>query len=217
MYRALAFDLDGTIVNSLPIAVKTFNAWCQNPIPNRLGYRGIATTDLVRQKGAESVACEEMGIPWYIATAVIGTIIRNRMQDSPLVAKIKQTIDELHEIDGLMIGIISANAERSIRFYEERDELHFDFIYSMTDCLFYGKEGVIQRFMRKHKFLSEEVLYIGDQRRDILAARKAGIDIAAVTWGYESRILLKKLNPEYLVDTPREIVQLVLDSYNKNK
>ena len=32
----------------------------------------------------------------------------------------------------------------------------------------------------------EDVVYVGDETRDIVAARKLGIRVAAVTWGYNS-------------------------------
>jgi phosphoglycolate phosphatase len=51
-------------------------------------------------------------------------------------------------------------------------------------------------------------LSIGDEVRDIAAARKAGIAIAAVTWGYNSRAALERAHPDYLVTRPAELLQL---------
>jgi phosphoglycolate phosphatase len=46
----------------------------------------------------------------------------------------------------------------------------------------------------------EKVLYVGDSDVDILTARNACLDCAAVTWGFRPRALLEGLHPEYIVD-----------------
>jgi len=39
-------------------------------------------------------------------------------------------------------------------------------------------------------------LFVGDKTRDIEAAKKAGIRMAAVTWGYNSRRSLDAMKPD---------------------
>jgi len=43
---------------------------------------------------------------------------------------------------------------------------------------------------------------------DVKAARKAGCACAAVTWGYSNRTALEKERPDFLVDTPEQLLAI---------
>ncbi len=53
-----------------------------------------------------------------------------------------------------------------------------------------------------------EVLYVGDSLVDIETARNAGVPIAACSWGFVAREKLVAARPDYIVDTPEEVLQL---------
>jgi len=51
-----------------------------------------------------------------------------------------------------------------------------------------------------------ELLYVGDSRNDLLAARAAGCRIGLVTYGYRQGIELAELHPDALIDDLRELL-----------
>jgi phosphoglycolate phosphatase len=51
---------------------------------------------------------------------------------------------------------------------------------------------------------------IGDREHDILGAKQNGLASIAVTWGYGSRAELEAAGADWIVDTPGELVELVL-------
>jgi phosphoglycolate phosphatase/pyrophosphatase PpaX len=54
------------------------------------------------------------------------------------------------------------------------------------------------------------ILYVGDAPGDIIAARKAGIPIAAVTWASTTnKNDLIKLQPDYLFESIKELEALL--------
>ena len=53
---------------------------------------------------------------------------------------------------------------------------------------------------------------MGDEIRDIEAANSAGVDVAAVGWGLNSRRALLKRNPTYIVAQPAELPELLLSA-----
>jgi phosphoglycolate phosphatase len=59
---------------------------------------------------------------------------------------------------------------------------------------------------KKHQIHHSEVIYVGDEDRDIIAAKKAKIKNIAVSWGYNSKNKLRQLNPDFLVNSPKEMV-----------
>jgi phosphoglycolate phosphatase len=54
-----------------------------------------------------------------------------------------------------------------------------------------------------------DVVYIGDEYRDILACKKSKIKIISVTWGFDSRDLLVSGNPDFIVDSPVELLNVI--------
>ena len=56
----------------------------------------------------------------------------------------------------------------------------------------------------------EDCYYVGDHMHDIKAAKAAHIPCIAVSWGYHPSLKhLQALNPDFIVDTPEEILQIV--------
>ena len=54
---------------------------------------------------------------------------------------------------------------------------------------------------------ADQVVYVGDEVRDIKAARQAGVAMAAVTWGFHRRELLAPCRPDYLLERPEELLR----------
>ena len=56
-----------------------------------------------------------------------------------------------------------------------------------------------------------EAFMIGDTRGDIRHGKAAGVRTAGVTWGYQSRTTLAKEAPDYIVDSPDELLELLCE------
>jgi len=86
------------------------------------------------------------------------------------------------------------------------DNSLFDFI-SGTSPL-WGKAQHLKRLLKEHKLPKQEVIMVGDELRDIEAARQCGIKIAAVSWGYNSHEALEEAKPDWLLEHPKELLKL---------
>ena len=91
-------------------------------------------------------------------------------------------------------------------FLEHNELDFFDFIG--TSSKIWNKNWGLKTLMDDHDLKLCDVIYIGDETRDIKAAKKAGIRSAAVTWGYNSCRVLEAQNPDYLIHHPEELFQL---------
>jgi phosphoglycolate phosphatase-like HAD superfamily hydrolase len=69
-----------------------------------------------------------------------------------------------------------------------------------------GKQRGLRRVLRQTALAAHDVLYIGDEVRDITAAQDVGLDVAAVTWGVNSRSLLAQHSPSQLIDRPEQLL-----------
>ncbi len=72
-----------------------------------------------------------------------------------------------------------------------------------------GKAREIRVAMKNLKLAPAEVLFIGDETRDIEATQKVGIPIAAVTWGYNSRKSIEALKPSRIFDRPEDLLDFL--------
>jgi phosphoglycolate phosphatase-like HAD superfamily hydrolase len=50
---------------------------------------------------------------------------------------------------------------------------------------------------------------VGDETRDIEAAKKSHIKVIAVSWGFNSRQVLEKYSPDFLIDYPGELIDVI--------
>ena len=55
----------------------------------------------------------------------------------------------------------------------------------------------------------EEVLYIGDSDVDVYTGRAAGVKTVAVKWGYRSAEVLMEAKPDYIIESPKQIIKIV--------
>jgi phosphoglycolate phosphatase len=98
------------------------------------------------------------------------------------------------------LGVVSSNAQENINGFLEKNDLikYFEIIYS--DSSLFGKQRILKRLCSKFDLSSAEVLYIGDEDLDIQAAKRLGIKIIAVSWGYNSLERLREEFPDGLVE-----------------
>ena len=89
--------------------------------------------------------------------------------------------------------------------------------HQLNDCFHFvsasskiwGKNRNIRHLIKSRQLNIDNMLYIGDETRDVDAAKKAGIKVAAVTWGFNSGETLKKHNPHYILNHPSELLSLL--------
>jgi phosphoglycolate phosphatase len=72
-----------------------------------------------------------------------------------------------------------------------------------------SKEIKINATARKYSIPKSDILYVGDESRDIAACKRAGVKCAAVTWGYNYPEALLKENPDYMIDDLSSLIEIV--------
>ncbi len=69
-----------------------------------------------------------------------------------------------------------------------------------------SKARVLRRIVQRSDIDFSQVIYVGDETRDIDASKQVGILVAAVTWGFSSREALATQRPAFLIDHPRQLL-----------
>ena len=83
-------------------------------------------------------------------------------------------------------------------------EHHFDFVVGYPKL--FGKAKALRRILRRERIDRAEVLFVGDELRDVQAGRKAKVPTVAVTWGFHAEGLLAGGGPTFVVRQPGELL-----------
>lgn len=67
----------------------------------------------------------------------------------------------------------------------------------------------VLKILEKYKVSPEQAIMIGDMDSDIISGNDAGIKTFAVLYGYGKRDTLLKANPDFLIESPEEIIELL--------
>ncbi len=70
----------------------------------------------------------------------------------------------------------------------------------------FGKASRFRRLLRATGVPAAAAIGIGDERRDIAAARDAGIAAGAVAWGFATPAALRDAGPDLIFASPAEVV-----------
>jgi phosphoglycolate phosphatase len=203
--RTLIFDFDGTLANSLDATLRV-----ANELAPEFGYRPAEAHEIEALRGASyrSIAAQ-LGIAWH-KIPLIATRVRkelaSKVSDMATFDGLPQVLLELRS-RGLQLGVLTSNDISNVeRFFSARGLTCFDFITSSSSV--WGKERRLKSLLRSRRLGAHEVAYVGDEVRDIEATKPLGVSMIAVSWGYTSRAFLAQHAPDFIVDTPWELLEL---------
>jgi phosphoglycolate phosphatase len=108
---------------------------------------------------------------------------------------------------GYRVGLLTSSPKKTIEIVLNKYGLSDFFEFLKTDASIYHKERDIQKVIRQNQLDKSNLYYVGDEIRDLHACRKLGIQCISVSWGFSSRELLQKENPEIILDKPSEILE----------
>lgn len=199
MITYIVFDFDGTIANTLDdikeIVRTSVNDFCEDDF------------DLLRNEGIKEVI-KRKKIPMYKIPKMILNIT-SQLKDKTNIPLFADMTKVLHTLaTSYKLGIVSSNSEENIRQCLTKHQLDhaFEFVYSQSSL--FGKDRVLKKMCQKHKLNLAEIVYVGDEDRDIMACKKVNIKNMAVCWGYNAEKRLRVLQPDYIVTSPLQIIDV---------
>ncbi len=205
--KILVFDFDGTIADTFAAMVEISNL-----LAAEFNFKQIEAHEVDDYKDKTS---KEMLKLLKVPTLKVPRIVtraknelNKKISSIKPVEGLKEILREIKFL-GYKMGILSSNSTENVnRFLKAQDLNLFDFV--LTSSHFWGKNHGLRKLILQKGYAPKDFLYIGDETRDIEAARKSGIKVAAVTWGYNSSTALKSFQPDYVLHSPQELLQLCL-------
>ena len=205
-YGTLIFDFDGTIADTLSAIIRLVNEHAveYHIRPLEDGdvdeLRGMSNIDIIKKYKVPLVK-----IPSLVLRAQ--KELNQRIGEMTLFPGMKDLILGLKGM-GVRLGILTSNSRENVQKFLRAQGLDvFDFIHAEQN--FFGKNWALLHLLRKHGLKKDEVLYIGDEVRDIEACQKVGVPVIAASWGFHRRKLLADKDPTYLVDEAPDIMAIV--------
>ncbi len=207
--KVILFDFDGTIADTYQAIANI-----TNQLSAEFGYKALDKEELLLIKNLSSreiVKRSEISIfklPFLVK--------RIRSELSKEIAQ----LDAIYDMErvllklknrGYILGIVTSNTEDNVDIFLNKHGLDsvFSFIYSGTAI--FGKHRVLRQVVKEHRLKKSDVIYVGDETRDVRSARKSGIAVIAVGWGFNSAEILQEHQPDYLVDRPQELLEAIAD------
>jgi phosphoglycolate phosphatase len=202
----LIFDFDGTIADTLSAIVRLVNEHAKE-----INIKPLDETDVDELRGMSNLDIIKkykvplLKVPYLVLRAQ--KELNHRIGEMSLFPGVKELVFDLKR-RGIRLGILTSNSRENVqKFLKAHDLDVFDFIHAEQN--FFGKNWALLHLLKKFNLKKEEVIYVGDEVRDIEACQKVNIAVIAVSWGFHRRKLLQDKLPTYLVDSPDEIRAIV--------
>ena len=199
------FDFDGTIADSLELAIAAYNR-----LAPRFGVKTVEPSELPRLRllSGKEVLREHGVVFWKLPFLVrsMRLALREHMDTLQPLPNVAPALRALAAA-GVRCCILSTNSSANIRRFLVNHDLHV-FEHVAGGASMFGKARALRRLIRRANLDPRSTLYIGDEVRDLAAARAANIGSVAVTWGYAHRDALRARAPSYVVDTPDELLAI---------
>ena len=207
-YNALIFDFDGTIADTLSEAAEVYNI-----LALKHGYKVVSPEEIPAmrhyntKKLIKELGVSKLRLPFLLARG--RRLFKSRIDK---LAPIEGMIESLHTLrkDASTFGILTSNSTENVELFLEAYNIRHLFTFISSTSKLSGKSKHLTSISRTFSLDTADMVYIGDEIRDVKASQKAGIAIAAVTWGFNSKESLDLENPTYLIDTAEELTSTLL-------
>ena len=201
----LIFDFDGTIADTFHYLLRIGNRLSEEFNFNKIGPDEV---NAMKDKNVRETI-QHLNIPLLKIPMIVAKAKKELHKEIDSVEPIEDLKEILLQIKalGYKMGILTSNSSKNVMGFLKNNGLDF-FDFICTTSKIWSKNWGLKTLMDENGLELSEVIYVGDETRDIKAAKKAGIRSAAVTWGYNSRKALEAQNPAYLIHSPEELFQL---------
>ena len=206
MTKVIIFDFDGTLADTIDILLSVTNR-----LSAEFGFKSATKEELAQLSNLNSwQILQYSGISIFKFPLLIRRLkaeLHSELPHIQLFPGIKEVLLELKK-RGFQLGIITSNSRENVLGTLEKNGLQDTFTFIDSSSTF-GKHKVINRWLKTEHINAEEVVYVGDEIRDIAAARKTGIKVIAVGWGFNSPEALAAQNPDFLIERPQELIEIM--------
>jgi phosphoglycolate phosphatase-like HAD superfamily hydrolase len=205
--KVIIFDFDGTLADTLDAVVSITNR-----LAVEFGYKPTPPAELAKIRNLSSrEIVQQSGIPIFKLPFLLKKLraeLQKEIHQLSPIPGVKEALTKLKH-EGNVLGILTSNSEENVRIFLNQHGMEelFSFIYS--EITLFSKQKTLKKVIKTNYLNPEDVIYVGDETRDIDASKKLHIKAVAVSWGFNLREALVKHNPDFLIHQPSELVEVI--------
>lgn len=213
-YKAVIFDMDGTILNTL------------EDLKNATNYS-------LRQFGMPERSLEEVRM--FVGNG-IRKLVERAVPSGTSEEKIAQVFDvfleyyEIHSADNTspypgILELVEKLKKSGIKTAVSTNkadvpaqELGREYFHGIFDLIVGQQDGLkvkpapdsVNKILSILDIQKKDAIYIGDSDVDVQTAKNSGLDFIGVSWGFRGKEFLEKNGAKNIVDNANEILDLVI-------
>ena len=217
MKKAVIFDLDGTLVNSLPDIAAAMN---RTLAAFHLPIHEVDCYKYMVGGGASNLASRAVGNHQELHQQVLDVYradyAQNCRVDSHIYDGVMDMLAELKK-RGLALCVFSNKDQWDVESVVNYYFPGFPFAHvrgKTADMPLKPKPDGALYIANQLGIAPEECLYIGDTGTDMECGNAAHMETVGVTWGFRKKEELVQANALHIIDHPMELIALV-DSQDK--
>ncbi|SUC10895.1 phosphoglycolate phosphatase [Pasteurella canis] len=220
-FKLIGFDLDGTLVDSLPdLALSVNSALAEFDLPQApeelvltwigngadiLIARALAWTS---EQGGETLSDEQIRELKRRFGFYYGENLCNL---SRLYPHVKDTLEQL-KAQGYTLAVVTNKPTKHVQPVLAAfgiDHLFSELLGGQSLPAIKPHPAPLYYLCGKFGLYPKQILFVGDSKNDILAAHSAGCPVVGLTYGYNYNIPISETNPDWVFDDFADILTIL--------
>ena len=216
MYKAIIFDLDGTLLNTIDDLCDSMNVALTYfeksiTIDECKYFVGSGVDKLIER------CLNHFGINTFENFNTLKRLYLNeyKSKQKNKTAPYPGIVDTLEKLklNNIKLSVLSNKPDD-----DTKSVINYYFDSSLFNEVWGKKEGFnikpnpdsVLEIIKSLGIEKCEIVYCGDSDVDVQTAKNAGVDCIAVTWGFRTEAELSANNPKYIVNNVKEIINIML-------
>ena len=205
-YKLVIFDFDGTLADSFPWLISV-----TDQVADRYKFKRLDKSQIETLRGEDvRKLIKDYHVPFW-RIPLIGKHLRELMHENIQHIQMFDGIPALLQAlahQGAVLAVLSSNSYQNIQ-QVLGPEISVLISYFECGVSIFGKPAKIKKILKKSGFNPEQAIFIGDETRDLDAARAIPIASGAVAWGFARFEALQALSPNELFANVAEILEKI--------
>ena len=201
-YSHIIFDFNGTLTDSSEIIYEIVSGMIE-----KSGFGNITPKDFENIRDLPILKRIKVLIFTAMYTGKFLKLYSRQLPNLKFADGIKPMLTRLNE-NGLRYSVLSSNSPDMIQRLFELHQMPVGPIY--TSHRLYGKKRAIKDFIKQNGCGAGDILYIGDEKSDIIACNKCGADIVFVKWGIGAGEDISGCDVKAIAQSPEELTEFLL-------
>jgi len=211
--KCVIFDLDGTLLytledlkNSVNFALKE-SGFKERSLDEIREFVGNGIEILMRKSVPDNILEEEFKICFENFKNHYKIHSEDNTKEYDGITELLENL----KCKGFLLAVVSNKADFAVK------TLCNKYFQGLLDVSFGEREGIkrkpcpdsVNEVINFLDVSKDNCYYVGDSEVDVKTAHNAEIKCIACSWGFRSKSVLENENPEYIIDSPEEILRII--------